>query len=412
MPMRPSGTSMKLSRWPASEKTGKIPSRKGEVVAEVATIADLVGNFVIYRDLEPLDQALPRFRSAWKEMGLRSPTPPRKLEPAYAQAVAFFLRRAAKLAGRPPLAEIVYVGDTVLSDGNAFRNLCQAGGWPGWAFIGSEKAENAEIKQEDGLYKANCWALLPEFLEMAQKAGAKLNETTAVVLDVDKTLLGARGRNDRAIDLARTGAMEETISEVVGPSFDADAFTALYAELNVPRYHGFTADNQDYLAYTCMIVAAGGMTAPQLMDGVQSARIPSVIALMEQIEQDATPLPEAVAAAHRDVLRRVQTGDATPFKAFRRREYLRTVGIMGQLADDAPDAQRLSEEICLTREVFETTLYLTARGCLPMALSDKPDEAALPTKAMAKQGYLPLHRQKTHVVGTGDCFCLDEEVDL
>ena len=39
-----------------------------------------------------------------------------------------------------------------------------------------------------------------------------------------------------------------------------------------------------------------------------------------------------------------------------------------------------------------------------LALSDKPDEATVPSHVLAAQGYLPLHRTPTHVVGQGIVF--------
>jgi hypothetical protein len=115
-------------------------------------------------------------------------------------------------------------------------------------------------------------------------------------------------------------------------------------------------------------------------------------------------MPKGVRAAHEDIYRRTLAGDLTPFKAFRIREYQETVLRMGHLPDDAHLAQRLVEEVCMTREVLDACEWLKARGCLMVALSDKPDEATSPSPALASQGYLPLHRTPTHVVG--------QEIDL
>ena len=104
----------------------------------------------------------------------------------------------------------------------------------------------------------------------------------------------------------------------------------------------------------------------------------------------------------------VSVSDATPFKAFRRREYVETVGRMGCLPDDAPLARRLMDEICLTREVIDFAAWLRDRGCLLMAVSDKPDEASLPTPELVARGYLPLHRTPTHVIGQAIAGLLPE----
>jgi hypothetical protein len=46
------------------------------------------------------------------------------------------------------------------------------------------------------------------------------------------------------------------VSGILGATFDQAAFRRAYTELNVPAYHPFTADNQDYLAYVCLMFAA------------------------------------------------------------------------------------------------------------------------------------------------------------
>ena len=40
-------------------------------------------------------------------------------------------------------------------------------------------------------------------------------------------------------------------------------------------------------------------------------------------------------------------------------------------------------------------------GALLFALSDKPDEASVPTGELAAEGLLPIHRVETHAVGFG-----------
>jgi hypothetical protein len=104
-------------------------------------------------------------------------------------------------------------------------------------------------------------------------------------------------------------------------------------------------------------------------------------------------------AIHREVYPLVLAGDPTPFKAFRRQEYLCTAERFGCLPDDSPIQQMLSEQVCITQEVREVALWLKGRGCLLLTMSDKPDEATLPTAELAAQGYLPLHRTPTTAVG-------------
>jgi hypothetical protein len=365
------------------------------------SLYDLVGDLVLYRNLDPVDARLPQFANAWAEIGLADATRPRKHEASYAQTTAWYLRRARALDRRAPeLAELVYLGDTAMADGNAFKSLRAVTGWPGWAFIGAEKDEEMAVTEKEGVYVANRWSALAEFASLLLAQGAALDARTAVVVDIDKTALGARGRNDRSIDRARTTAIEATVADAIGAAFDRDAFRAAYGTINVPKYHPFTADNQDYLAYICLMISAGVTPLEGLLDDLAAGRLASFRDFIDRVEAGRDRLPsDALRALHADIYGLVVAGDPTPFKAFRRREYRETVSRMGHLPDDAPLAQRLVEEVCLTREVVEFARWLAGRGCLLLAASDKPDEATMPTPALVAEGFLPLHRTATHIVG-------------
>jgi len=95
----------------------------------------------------------------------------------------------------------------------------------------------------------------------------------------------------------------------------------------------------------------------------------------------------------------VLAGDPTPFKAFRRWEYTVTAAAMGSLPQGASLPALLDGEITLTQEVRQMALEWSSRGALVFGLSDKPDEASLPTPELAAQGWQPLHRTLTHAVG-------------
>jgi hypothetical protein len=376
-----------------------------------ASVYDLAGDLVIYRNLDAAEPRLPRFVDAWDQMGLPGPARPRKLDPAYSQALAWILRRARALdAPGTELAELVYLGDTALNDGNAFRNVRAASGWRGWAFIGAERDEELAVSEKDGVFVANRWSALSEFVSWLRSSqAAALDARTAVIVDVDKTALGARGRNDNAIDRARVVALEATVAGALGAIFDPGTFRRAYAELNAPRYHTFTMDNQDNLAYVCMMVGANLWTLDDLLADLAARRLVTVQDLMERVQAQRDRLPgPALLALHDDIYARASDGDPTPFKAFRQREYLETVKRLGQLPDSAPFGQRLVEEICMTREVLDVVRWFRARGCLLLAVSDKPDEAAFPTAELAREGYLPLHCIPTHIAGQSIAALLPE----
>ena len=298
------------------------------------------------------------------------------------------------------LQRLVYIGDTQLNDGTAFRNLCAAGGWPGWAFIGRDDVNSPRQKEvEDSLYVANRWSTLPNFVGFVEGQGFALDEGTVVVVDMDKTAIGARGRNDKVIDAARVEGVQRTVADLLGPRFDQSTFHKAYAELNKPAYHTFTADNQDYLAYICLMLGAGLISFDALIHKVQTGATQSFHDFIAEIQSRRVALTETgLMPVHDDVWQRVQGGDPTPFKAFRYNEYLTTIARFGDLPG-ATAEQVIAQRITVTQEVREVALALRERGALLFGVSDKPDEASLPTEEQAQAGMQPLHRLKTLAVG-------------
>jgi hypothetical protein len=302
------------------------------------------------------------------------------------------------------IARLVYVGDTRLNDGTAFVNACRAGGWPGIAFIGAEKGElpRIEIVEQDGqtLFLANRWSVLADFDVYCAENGFPLDAQTAVILDLDKTTLGARGRNDHVINTARVAAVRRTVGDLLGDAFDPASFQEAYDLLNQTEFHPFTTDNQDYLAYICLIVGRGLFPLAPLADDIRTGRWSGFVPFIDAVDARAAELPADLRAIHQDIYAYVQRGDPTPFKAFRYNEFRETVERMGMLPDGAEPKDLLAQEICITREVQEVALKWRTQGALLFGLSDKPDEASIPTDALAAQGYVPIHRARTHVVGS------------
>ncbi len=257
-----------------------------------------------------------------------------------------------------------------------------------------------EIAPEQTLYLANRWSALVDFDRHCRKSRHPVDEAAAVVIDLDKTAIGARGRNAHVIDSARVRAVHTTVAALLGPAFDPEKFLAAYDRLKQPEFHPFTADNQDYLAYICLILGSGAYDRDALIAEVSSGQMRSFRQFIDQVDQRSHELPAGLSQIHSEIYSYVKAGDPTPFKPFRRNEYLETVGRMGTMSDDTPAADLLAEEIVLTQEVRQLALEWRQRGALLFGLSDKPDEASLPTPEQAAQGYLPIHRTPTHAVGS------------
>lgn len=368
------------------------------------SVHEFLGDFVVYRNLVPVDDRLPPLAEIRPHVGLPEGIIPRKSQPEYAHVMAHLLREARALeAPGIPIERLIYVGDTRMNDGAAFANICRAGGWPGLAFIASEQDDPAptEIVERDegALCLANRWAEIAEFEQFCRARDFPLDEHTAVIVDLDKTAFGARGRNDHVINQARVEAVRSTVGDLLGDGFDPQRFQSAYDELNRTEFHSFTADNQDNVAYTCVILGSDSYRLEPLVADVRAGAMNSFEQFIAEVDERANELPRSLRDIHSRIYARVQEGDPTPFKAFRYNEYVSTVERMGCLADEVSAAELLANEIVITQEVRETALAWRKRGVLLFGLSDKPDEASIPTKDLAAQGYQSIHRVETHAVG-------------
>jgi hypothetical protein len=373
-------------------------------VIGTSSLSEYLGDRVVYRNLAPYDSKLPSLEAIRDAIGLPAGKIPRKSEPEYGQVVARFLK-AAKELDTPgvPIKRIVYIGDTQMLDGTAFANICRAGNWGGSAFIASETdapPTHEVIAKDDNskLYLANRWQMLPDFEAFCEREHFQIDAETAVVIDMDKTMVGARGRNAHVIDGVRVEAVEQTVAGLLGDDFDTRSFRQAYQTFNQVAFHTFTADNQDYLAYICLILGSGIYDLDSVVKQVRDGELVQFLDFINQVDRDKNALDANLLQIHDEIFMNVQQGDPTPFKEFRRREYLVTVSYMGKFSESESVDKLLADEIVITGEVREHALKWLAQGALIFGVSDKPDEASIPTQAQAAQGYQPIHRTQTHIV--------------
>lgn len=365
------------------------------------TLHAALGDRILCRGLVPPDPALPSFPRLRRELGFSGRYPPRKSDPGYGRAVALILGRA-RAADRPGVAlrSLVYLGDTLLNDGTAFGNLRDAGGWRGALFIGGDVPGEAPRAETHGdRVAANRWSALPGFLDRLEAAGFPLGEETAVVVDLDKTAFAARGRNDGVLEAVRLEALRRTVAALGGPRADEGRFLAAWDELKGAAYHAFTRDNQDNLAYVCLVVGAGLAELWKLVDDIRAGRLKRFDAFAAGLDQR----PGAVEAAglgplHRTFMDGLRDGNPTPFPDFRAMEFRCTAARFGAAGGETVESL-LAGRIVLTREVLEAVRRLRDRGALVFGISDKPDAAFFPGAAAAAEGYRPLHRLETAAVG-------------
>lgn len=371
----------------------------------LAAVSEYLGDRIVYRNLVPVDERLPSLDAIRQDLSLPAGLIPRKSELDYARVVVHLLHQARGVdASGMQLSRLVFIGDTRMNDGSAFGNICLAGGWPGLAFIGSENTQPASVEVvsqgiNQQLYLANRWAALAEFDAFCAAEGLPVDEHTAVIIDLDKTAIGARGRNAHVIDQARVDAVQETVAGLLGEDFDQNSFRRSYDQLNQVEYHPFTADNQDYLAYICLILGSGIYDREMLLSQVHTGEMVSFRQFIDRVDEQAGDLPSGLAGIHAEIYKFVLAGDPTPFKPFRRNEYTATVSKMGFMGDDTAVDRLLAAEIVLTQEVRRVAREWQRRGALMFGLSDKPDEASIPPLELSRQGFRPIHRTVTHSVG-------------
>ena len=370
------------------------------------TVSEILQDRIVFRNLSPLDDELPALDVIGKEIGLAKGYIPRKSNIDYARVIVKLLKHVQNLdAPNFEIDNLILVGDTLLNDVKAFGNICQVSGWSGKAFIGSENMEEPlkiEIDMTDTgeeLYLANRWSSLCAFDRYCVESNMEIGSGTAVVIDLDKTVLGARGRNSHVIDQVRIQAVHNTVKRMLGQSFDKNVFSDIYEHFNSVKFHSFTSDNQDYLAYICLVICSGLLSKNQLENDIKSGDLQSFLQFIAIVEAHKHDLMPDLVSIHADIYDRVQLSDPTPFKSFRRNEYLSTIEFMGKSTYPASAKEILLNEIAVTEEVRDMALVWKERGAILFGLSDKPDEASIPSTELARQGYVPIHQVEAWSVG-------------
>lgn len=347
------------------------------------TIASLTGELVVYRNLEPCDATLPGLAQLRARLGLPPHVLPRKRDADYARVIFEMLRHRQAQRSDQPLQVLLVLGDTN-NDRWMAAHLRTASGLPVFAFIGDDDlAEEPGYTWEGDSATATRWALLPEWYgEVTGRCAADNGELpweqTALLLDIDKTLLGPRGRCDDAINEARAEAVLRVAQVLFGPELDVAAFNTIYSIICRSEFHDLTLDNQDYIAYITLLLAQGILPAQEFLAGLQDGRYSTFTRLLDAAGP-RIPRISLLSTLHANVAAAHAAGDPTPFKDFRRTEFAATVA---RMADG---------RLTFCREVVALARLLVAHGVLCLAASDKPAESALPTPEQAAAGLLPLH---------------------
>ncbi len=282
-------------------------------------ISDFLDDHVLYRNLIPCKAGLPGLPELRAPLGIDPGSTPRKTTLEYARVIHAVLVAAQEQRGAAPLARLIYIGDTRMNDGTAFSNIAEVSGWPGMAFIGSEKIGPLSYTKEElpigTVYSATRWTALDRFAQSLAKHNFTVDETTAVLIDMDKTALGARGRNDGRIDEARLDAARLTAEEILGAGYDQAAFQKRYDTLNQPEFHPLTADNQDYLVYICLTLSGGWINLDQLLEWYYGEQVTSFPQFVVQSRGCQSRLPRQLARDARQLPPKLHPGRPNPLQS-------------------------------------------------------------------------------------------------
>ncbi len=365
-----------------------------------ASISDLLGDFVAFRRLLPMDD---RLRGDVR----REQIAPRKGTEVHARIVAGILRTAWHLVhglGEP--TQLFYIGDTMGSDVRTFRRLCEITGWSGQGLIVEQLDAPFEIRcdglsDRSKLFHSNDWqAAAPARLAAEDiLTPGKDSARTVAIVDIDKTLIGARGRNSAAIDSARVRAVCDVAASILGDEADRTLLEERTRALDHPDWHALTSDNQDVVAYLALLTSSKVIPWHEL-SAWKHSNGGGFAAFLEDVDTRVRS-DSVLAPLHEEIRENVECGEPTVFPAFRRFEYHATRAAVSSLPDSTEPEEMVRREITMTGEIWQTIRGWREKGVVVLGLSDKPDEACLPSEMDASAGDLPLHRMALHVVSDG-----------
>ena len=353
----------------------------------VHAVADLLDDFVAYRNIRPADTRLPGLAD------IAPNTQPRKGDEAYANVAVTILHAAQQLRNAPHIQRFCMIGDTRQSDGGTYTTIAKRTGWAGAAFICDEKPNDSPSyapSSEAGIMLSNRWSHIEAF-----SAQHIIDSATAIIIDLDKTLIGARGRNHQLIDAARLTALKSAVIDVLGDNYDEATFSETYHRFNQPRFHRFTGDNQDFLAFICVMAGGKIISQDALTAMLEQGIMRTFDHFVDLTEARIAAFSSPLFTFHAQFAQLYRIGDMTPFKAFRYIEYTETAKRFGCAPSSLTAQEMLQQEIAITGELWQQAQRWKAQGALLFGLSDKPDEAACGTGESQ-----PIHRLHTHVIGT------------
>ncbi|BAL80665.1 hypothetical protein [Caldisericum exile] len=316
---------------------------------------DIFNDYIVFRELNPVRRSLPNFEMLKDKLGLQ--TLPRKKDKDYAIVLSEILKSAMDFSN------IIYLGDTFLSDLTVIKNLKELG-FDVFGVITDEEAKNTNSPHGYVVFN-DSWSKVKDLVF------DKISDKTILVIDIDKTAIGAHGRNHLPIDKARTDAivsLAETIFEKHFDTAEEENFLKLYKSIHTKDLLHFTQDNQDIVSIVALIIYSNAISFDEFL------RRANTISFEEFIE--GINVSGLIQGLVQEVKDNVIKKSPTLFPTFRKIELEKTLARMDYLPSDTPLETLFSEEILITGEVFEIGTYVLSKGAIVFGVSDKPEIAS------------------------------------
>ncbi len=322
-------------------------------------------NYIVFRELNPLREELPSFSELKKQLKLDFL--PRKKDPEYAKVLSFLFKKIGDFE------KVIYFGDTYLNDGSVIKNLTELNEYKVFGVI-TEEGEQDYIKFKGNMILNTKWRNLLPILEILEKRDFLLDEKTIVVIDIDKTFIGARGRNNKAIDKARTDAITSIIKDALG-EIEEDRFDYIYSRLNRRSLHSFTGDNQDIVAIMSILFYGDYYALGRFIREFYAGNWREPLEFFNTI---TIPPNDKAYKLLEEVKENLLKKNPTAFPTFREKEFNCTLKRMDFLPDVSDVRKLLNEEILITKEVYDVGLIAKKKGAIVFGLSDKPELSSIP----------------------------------
>ena len=305
---------------------------------------------------------------------------PRKKDILYARALGYILKKIGNFK------RILYLGDTPMSDGSVIRNFKENREFETYGIITREEGNEIIQKKENFIFNTR-WKNLYKALVKTESLGFTMDKNTVLIIDIDKTAIGARGRNDKSIDKARMDAILQITENIFG-NLNRKKFFEIYDRVNTKSFFPITGDNQDIISIVSIVIYNGTVG----FDMLENAKDAADFLKKSLVGININKLKQIVEETYQNVTK----GNPTAFPLFRKTEFEKTISRTDFLDDNTPVEYLLSEEIMMTKEVLDIALQAKEKGALVFGVSDKPALSTIPEQGMNMP---PIYEKEMKIFG-------------